>query len=540
MKYGSFNICNRSTAQLIVVFAILSALLGSGCSVPVPKLTAEDRQRDIQFMADWARDYSPLVELNEKHKGTPSYEALLPQYTELAAQAQSDDEFCLIVLQYFKVIGASGHAFQLPDDYLKWGSVGSLLGVINLGITPGQFQQARYWRELAGNLSLYAHPPFRIINREDRYFTDDDWQYEGTAVPKGSEILKVNGMTCSDYLDFLKTDTWLKYSAYKDSVASNHLLIVDEGPSFHGWSVVDFGLPDGNTLQASVPILKGWPTPKEQRVHTKEPNANRTCLELTEDVGYIRIKSFIGHPADVLLKRNIKMERKQIRAFLERSRGKYAKLIIDVRDNDGGDPSYWYENLVRPFLDQPVTYRHTAGLKRQFLKDTKPSVLRQSRKFLAQEYVVDTKDVAPPEGFDSDEWVFYEITRRLEPSQRFPFKGDMYVLINGGCYSACDDYAQTVKRIGMATLVGQTTGGYGGIGYCMNSLVRLPKSGMIFALDVHLPLNPDGSFTALHGLEPDIELPDADPPKSITKEDLLEDEWIKWILADAQDCTDRD
>ena len=32
-------------------------------------------------------------------------------------------------------------------------------------------------------------------------------------------------------------------------------------------------------------------------------------------------------------------------------------------------------------------------------------------------------------------------------------------------------------------------------------------SGMVFALDVHPPLNPDGSFTTLHALEPDIRYP---------------------------------
>ena len=83
----------------------------------------------------------------------------------------------------------------------------------------------------------------------------------------------------------------------------------------------------------------------------------------------------------------------------------------------------------------------------------------------------------------------------------------------------------------MATLVGQTTGGIGGIGYCMTPFVRLPQSGMIFALDAHLPLNPDGSFTALHGLDPDIRLPDADPPRSIAPEDLMKDEWIRRIIA---------
>ena len=66
------------------LYAVLfvSVLALSSCAT-VPKLTPEDRKRDIQFMADWARDYSPFVELAAKHKGTPSYEALLPKYLEI-------------------------------------------------------------------------------------------------------------------------------------------------------------------------------------------------------------------------------------------------------------------------------------------------------------------------------------------------------------------------------------------------------------------------------------------------------------------------
>jgi len=509
----SCNIWTKRTAQLIVVFAILSTMFGTGGCVSPPRLTAEDRRSDIEFLAHWARDYSPLVELNEKHKGIPSYEALLPKYAEFAEQAQSDEEFCLVVSQYFRIIGAYGHAYQLPDNALKWLSLGSLLGICKYGISSQQFEQARYWAKLAANLSIFAHPPFRVISREDRYFTDDDWQYDGTTVPKGSEILKVNGMP-------------------------PHLMIIEEGPSFNGWQV-DFRLPDGADLSAFVPKVKGRPAPKKKKVHTTEPKDNCTCLELTDDVGYIRIKSFAGHPTDIH-NRYIKKERKVTSTFLEQSRGKYSKLIIDVRNNGGGDPAYFYDNLICPFLDQPVTYKYTVGLKRRFLEDTKPSVLHQLRKVAVLKHETGIKEVTPPEGFDAKEWIFYEITRRLEPSQRFPFKGDMYILINGDCYSACDDYANTIKRIGIAALVGQTTAGSGGIGYCAAPLVRLPQSGMIFRLDVHLPLNPDGSFSVLDGLEPDIELPDANPPKSITKEDLLEDEWIKWILADAQDRADRE
>lgn len=370
MSIHRHDVLKKRVVHSIFMLSILSGFIAAGCT-PTPLLTTEDRRRDIEFLTRWARNYSPLVELNEKYKGTPSYEALLPKYLEFAEQVRSNEEFYQVVSGYFNVIGASGHAYLVPDNYLKW-----------------------------------------------------------------------------------------------------------------------------------------------------------------DALGYIRVRSFMGSPLDFVFKHFIKRDRTKIRAFLERSHGKYDKLIIDVRQNSGGDPAYFYDNLIRPFLNGPVTYEYTTGLKRRFLEDTNPSVLRQLRKTMVPEHVIDRKETTPPEGFDAKEWVFYRITRRLEPARRFAFTGDTYILVNGGCFSACDDYVSTVKRIGIATLVGQTTSGAGGIGYCMTPFVRLPQSGMIFALDVHLPLNPDGSFTALHGLEPDIKLPDADVPRSITKEDLLKDERIKRVIAE--------
>jgi len=44
----------------------------------------------------------------------------------------------------------------------------------------------------------------------------------------------------------------------------------------------------------------------------------------------------------------------------------------------------------------------------------------------------------------------------------------------------------------------------------MAGIVYQFEPGLLPGSFIHLPLNPDGSFTALHGLEPDIELPDAD------------------------------
>jgi len=524
----------RALLTVVSLAVLLTVSAVNGCSSS-PRLTAADRRRDIEFLARWAKDYHPCVELNEKYKGTPSYEALLPKYLEFAEQAQSDEEFYQVVSGYFNVIGASGHAYLVPDNFLKWCGVGTLVGLTNWGITSGQFEKARYWTKLEYKLSTRAHPAFRVMGKDGRYFTGDDWQYDGTAVPKGSEILKVDGMTCSRYLDFVKASTLLKYDAYSKDWVDCFLMIIDEGPSFRGWQV-DFVLPDGRVLGAFVPKVKGFPAPISAWSGTVEADENCTCIELADEVGYVRIRSFLPDPLAYVFKGYIRKERKKIAAFLEQAQGRYQKLIIDVRNNGGGDPVYFRDNLLEPFLDEPLTWKHTAGIKRKFLADTKPSVLRFLRKDVSV-MQVNEEEADPPQGFDGEQWVFYEITREVKPSNRYHFQGKLYVLINGGCYSATDNYADAVKRTGMGVLVGRNTGGAGGASHLTPPMVRLPASGMVFRMEADLGINPDGSFNEIVGTSPDVELPPAKPPATFTKEDLLQDEWIQWVLADVEDRT---
>jgi hypothetical protein len=521
----------KRAAQLIIFFAILLVLFGSGCSVTAPKLTAEDRKRDIQYLADWARDYSPLVELNEKSLSAPSHEKLLPRYLEFAEQAETHEEFYQVVKGYTMVIGTSGHFYPLDEESVKLGKIALFLGMTeDVGRAPGHGDPL-FWSRLMKTISTYAHPPFRVEHREGRYFTGDDWQYDGTALPKGSEILKVNGMICPRYLNHIKTNTWLKYVVYPKGWGDDLLMIIDEGPSFKGWQV-DFGLPDGSTLAAIVPKIKGFPASKEEKPFwTAEPKANCTCLELSEDVGYIRFKTCMPTILEYLFKAYGKKDRNKIKTFLNRSKGKYSKLIIDFRNNWGGLPQVGYNTLISPFLDEPVMYRQVVGVKTEFLTDTHKSLLKCLRRHASSKevHVIRVKEIQPPEEFDPNQWTFYEVTRKIEPRNRYNFKGDLYFLMNRGCFSAADDILNAVKQIGLATLVGRNTSG-GAAGYLTPTTILLPASGIAFNVETDLVINPDGSYNELSGTSPDIKLEPADPPKSITREDLLKDKWIEHII----------
>jgi hypothetical protein len=528
------NVCKKRTVQSIVVFTVLWVFVISGCAT-VPELTAEDRKTDIQFMADWARDCSPFVELAETHKGTPSYKALLPKYLEYAEQAESNEEFCQVVKEYYKLMCPAGHVGLIDEDTLKVARIANLLGIIDVDIDTSSIGKAIYWPKLvSGRLYARAHPPFSITFKDDKYLIDEDWEVAGATVPRGSQIVKVNGMSCSAYLDFIKENTPLKYDAYPKDWIEKYLLIIDEGEDFKGWQV-DFFLPDKSTDSAFVPKIQGSPASKRD-FNPVESKDNCTCIELTDQVAYIRIKSMSAGTLSAIFPSIIKKDGKIIKNFLDNANGKYRKLIIDVRRNGGGKPYYFFENLIRPFLNESVTYEQVAGIRRKCRDNLKKSVLKTFRKNVSEkrQHVVSTEEIDSPDGFDPDDWAFYRLRRKIEPRNRYNFDGSIYILIDRRTFSAADDYANAVKRIGFAKLVGQNTSG-GSAAYISPSVIRLPASSMIFKVETELVINPDGSINELFGTPPDIQLEPAESPKSITKQELLKDEWIKWILADSRD-----
>ncbi len=465
-------------------------------------LTPAERREDIEFLARWADAYSPFAALDTELRGTPDHREFVARYADLAEQATSDLEFVRIVYAFASILGERGH-FTLSRGDGTWGSTRS---------------RAAYWHDLLYQRSL-VHPPFLLLRSGDEYLMRTDYEQGDVFVPRGSRVVEVDGMTSLAFLEHVRRDTWARLAPGPTPNLDRRLLLLPEGEGFRGWTVT-FARPDGSDVTLFVEAKAG-PNPHRTEF-IDAAGGNCICVVLAPDVGYVRIKGFgIEH---------VGPDRETMHLFLARSAGSFSKLIIDLRHTPGGTTPYFYENLIKPFLDAPVSYSQVTGVRRRFLEDYDQKFLDARRNQVSlRAYEVSTVETTPPPAFAAEEWTFFEITRELEPGNSYPFDGELLLLVDRGTGSAADDYSNAMKRIGAARLVGQPTYG-SAAAYVAPFAIPLPESGLEIVLEADILLNPDGSIDELVGTAPDVELPPAELPEVVTREALLEDPWIRAVL----------
>lgn len=157
-------------------------------------------------------------------------------------------------------------------------------------------------------------------------------------------------------------------------------------------------------------------------------------------------------------------------ATKEIERNNISHLIIDIRDNPGGRLKF-SEYLLSYLLDEPFLMNE--GYKRK-----------------EEGVLVETKSAK----------------MGLRKPKRRTFKGDVYVLINGGCFSNSCIFSAVLERYNRAVFIGEETGGsrYSMCGH--PRFYMLPNT----TINVSIPtlqmiLKPVGDNVA-HGILPDYEV----------------------------------
>ncbi len=196
----------------------------------------------------------------------------------------------------------------------------------------------------------------------------------------------------------------------------------------------------------------------------------------------------------------------QIQAFMQTA-ADCDNLIIDIRENGGGNTTYWEKAFVSPNI--------TSSLQSRLLRLMRDTDL--TRQFYGSDYADSALSAEEVQNFAdmpniqqedlADLTLVREILVQIEPETASEhFNGQIWLLVGPQVYSSAESFAVFCKQTGFSTLVGQTTGGSnsgGGIFF------ELPNTHLLVQFDVEYCLNSDGSCNMETGTEPDIVADDA-------------------------------
>jgi len=221
-------------------------------------------------------------------------------------------------------------------------------------------------------------------------------------------------------------------------------------------------------------------------------------LDLTFDEetnsAILKIKSFDFYTIKYGRQRFYKFLSDSYKSITER---KPAYLILDLRDNTGGSPSY-AEAVIRLFntdvnsmcLTNEIRYRSISDTDKLFSIDYKKDYQRLERRAKPKE---NGNLVADELGS----------TYRLKPNT---YQGDVFVMVNGGTFSAASELVCYLKANEGATVVGVESGGtcdpitagVSGEAELPNSKILVHVPLVTFYNDIPLPAEPG------RGVIPDI------------------------------------
>jgi hypothetical protein len=289
----------------------------------------------------------------------------------------------------------------------------------------------------------------------------------------GSELLTINGMSAIDLINDLRN----KQNAdgygvnFKDRVIERDFR----------WKFATFiNQPDSFKIE-----FKDYKTAEQKRLtivalsnhsvsqrlrQSNLPNAKPLdfSVDTKNNVAVLKLGSFMAKRIKKQSGQNLRKTIK--RSFKKLDNSKVGNLIIDLRGNTGG------KVFATPLLFSYLTEKD--------FKVANKVIFRHGYKFSHPEYLnrnefsdwVNRK-LDKKINDSTYEWTHHKITKNTFKVARKPYKGKVYVLINGMTASAGAEFASIVRAYNKGIFVGEETGGdYNGVNGFDRAYLRLPNS----------------------------------------------------------------
>jgi len=356
--------------------------------------------------------------------------------------------------QYFDNIYTSIDSSMLVKDFyilLSRVAAKANCGHTYLSLPKGYWESAN---------KIYKYFPFKLYFQDRKAYVLKNYSTD-TSIPLGAEILSVNNTPMSqiiaNFLESISSDglnqtykyakmnrsDYGLYPGYADFPESYQVTYMTKQDTITTSTIVEALTHDEILESRKKQFPKDWKfIPYDFKIID---SLNTAILTVRDLIGFSTkdFKQFLADAFSTIHQNNIK------------------NLIIDVRDNDGGDP-------------------HNATAILSYLTDTP--------------YIY-----FPPHVLG-----YWQLKKPIDP-QPLNFKGNKYVLIDGGCFSTTGHFLSMIKYHNWATLIGEESGG----SYICNGCVEnytLPNTKMVLNCSRCVYRTNVHGFTRERGIMPDIDV----------------------------------
>ncbi len=318
-------------------------------------------------------------------------------------------------------------------------------------------------------------------------------------IPNGSRILSINGNTdayilnntwqgipADGYIQTRKRKLLERYFNYAfQGFDLYYYLFADRSTNFK----IDF-LTYGTNIKKTVTV-KGISVEERQKILLARHNIEETSwfktpsphFEINSENNYAILtvsRSFynkdIDLPFDSLLSSVFKTIKER----------KIKNLILDLRNNEGGDESQQME-LMSYLYDKPFKLYQNIYLSHLDFRSLKPVIMERDSSALLfnndDEYMRKISDNLWINNYE------YADNLRLKEPKSDVFKGNLYVLMNGTCFSSAADLISDLKKATNAIFIGEESGGTlegptGGD----NIVIQLPNSKIMIRISPNIQI----------------------------------------------------
>ncbi len=264
--------------------------------------------------------------------------------------------------------------------------------------------------------------PFNIYWTDHKMFITKNLSTD-TTIQIGTEILSINGVSSKEVMTYLLTRQVRdgNNESYAFWILNNY---------FRAYYSFHFGHPDNYslTIKNANNLERKVIVPALLR-QTISSNDSSRYLKQTDDDTYFHINSTTNSAIFTIKTWDNKKLKKEIDfVFSQLEQKNIDNLILDLRDNQGGDfsPAIY---LLSYLLNHPIQY------------------------FAEVKSVKGNNDTSQVLKSRND-----KILRTYQPKKN-PYKGNVFVLINGGCFSNTSSFCSRLELYKRAVFIGEETGG---------------------------------------------------------------------------------